>query len=112
MFARHRRNSRAGVIGRPRGARSNRQISDQACHHHFERRPGVTPDVDARFIADAFSKMWGKQVIVVNHPAANGGVAVNPSLGSQISCSFLTKARTCSGVVARVQPVLERINKK
>ena len=36
--------------------------------------PGATPDVDARFIADAFSKMWGKQVIVVNHPGANGSV--------------------------------------
>lgn len=37
--------------------------------------PGATPDVDARFIADSFSKMWGKQVIVVNHPGANGSVA-------------------------------------
>ena len=37
--------------------------------------PGATPDVDARFIADALGKMWGKQVIVVNHPGANGSVA-------------------------------------
>lgn len=37
--------------------------------------PGATPDVDARFIADALSKMWRKQVIVVNHPGANGSVA-------------------------------------
>jgi tripartite-type tricarboxylate transporter receptor subunit TctC len=36
--------------------------------------PGATPDVDARFIADSFSRMWGKQVIVVNHPGANGSV--------------------------------------
>lgn len=36
--------------------------------------PGATPDVDARFIADSLSKMWGKQVIVVNHPGANGSV--------------------------------------
>jgi tripartite-type tricarboxylate transporter receptor subunit TctC len=37
--------------------------------------PGATPDVDARFIADALGKIWGKQVIVVNHPGANGSVA-------------------------------------
>lgn len=37
--------------------------------------PGATPDVDARFIADALGKMWGKQVIVVNHPGANGSIA-------------------------------------
>jgi len=36
--------------------------------------PGATPDVDARFIADALGKIWGKQVIVVNHPGANGSV--------------------------------------
>lgn len=36
--------------------------------------PGATPDVDARFIADAFGRMWGRQVIVVNHPGANGSV--------------------------------------
>lgn len=38
--------------------------------------PGATPDVDARFIADAFSKMWGKQVVVINHPGANGSIGV------------------------------------
>jgi tripartite-type tricarboxylate transporter receptor subunit TctC len=37
--------------------------------------PGATPDVDARFIAAAFTKMWKQQVIVVNHPGANGSVA-------------------------------------
>jgi tripartite-type tricarboxylate transporter receptor subunit TctC len=37
--------------------------------------PGATPDVDARFIADALTKMWGEQVIVVNHPGANGSIA-------------------------------------
>ena len=36
--------------------------------------PGATPDVDARFIADALGKIWGKQVIVVNHPGANGSI--------------------------------------
>ena len=37
--------------------------------------PGSTPDVDTRFIAAAFTKMWGQQVIVVNHPGANGSIA-------------------------------------
>jgi tripartite-type tricarboxylate transporter receptor subunit TctC len=37
--------------------------------------PGATPDVDARFVAEALSKMWGQQVIVINHPGANGSIA-------------------------------------
>lgn len=37
--------------------------------------PGSTPDVDARFVAAGLSKAWGKQVIVVNHPGANGAIA-------------------------------------
>lgn len=37
--------------------------------------PGSTPDVDLRFVADAFSKMWGQQVVAINHPGANGSVA-------------------------------------
>ena len=37
--------------------------------------PGSTPDVDLRFVADAFSKMWRQQVVVINHPGANGSVA-------------------------------------
>jgi tripartite-type tricarboxylate transporter receptor subunit TctC len=37
--------------------------------------PGATPDVDARFVAAALSKMWGQQVIVINHPGANGSIA-------------------------------------
>ncbi len=37
--------------------------------------PGSTPDVDARFVAEGLSKAWGQQVIVVNHPGANGSVA-------------------------------------
>lgn len=32
--------------------------------------PGSAPDVDARFLSDAFTRMWGQQVIVVNHPGA------------------------------------------
>src|SRR5580698_4957813 len=37
--------------------------------------PGATPDVDARFVAEGLSKMWGQQVIVINHPGANGSIA-------------------------------------
>src|SRR6202161_4052723 len=37
--------------------------------------PGATPDVDARFVAEGLSKMWGRQVIVINHPGANGSIA-------------------------------------
>jgi tripartite-type tricarboxylate transporter receptor subunit TctC len=37
--------------------------------------PGATPDVDARFVAEGLSKIWGQQVIVINHPGANGSIA-------------------------------------
>ena len=36
---------------------------------------GSTPDVDARFIAAGLTKLWGQQVIVVNHAGANGSIA-------------------------------------
>jgi tripartite-type tricarboxylate transporter receptor subunit TctC len=37
--------------------------------------PGSTPDVDARFVAEGLAKVWNQQVIVINHPGANGSVA-------------------------------------
>jgi tripartite-type tricarboxylate transporter receptor subunit TctC len=37
--------------------------------------PGATPDVDARFVAEGLSKMWGQQVVVINHQGANGSIA-------------------------------------
>jgi tripartite-type tricarboxylate transporter receptor subunit TctC len=37
--------------------------------------PGATPDVDARFVAVGLSKIWGQQVVVINHPGANGSIA-------------------------------------
>jgi tripartite-type tricarboxylate transporter receptor subunit TctC len=37
---------------------------------------GSTPDVDTRFVAEGLSKTWGEQVIVLNHPGANGSIAV------------------------------------
>ena len=35
---------------------------------------GSAPDVVARFVAEGLGKIWGQQVIVVNHPGANGSV--------------------------------------
>lgn len=37
--------------------------------------PGATPDVDARFVAEGLSKLWGQQVIIINHQGANGSIA-------------------------------------
>jgi tripartite-type tricarboxylate transporter receptor subunit TctC len=37
--------------------------------------PGSSPDVVARFVAEGLGKIWGQQVIVVNHPGANGSLA-------------------------------------
>ena len=37
--------------------------------------PGATPDVDARFVAAGLNKAWNQQVIVINHPGANGSIA-------------------------------------
>jgi tripartite-type tricarboxylate transporter receptor subunit TctC len=37
--------------------------------------PGASPDVAARIVADALSKLWGQQAAVVNHPGANGSIA-------------------------------------
>jgi tripartite-type tricarboxylate transporter receptor subunit TctC len=39
--------------------------------------PGSTPDVDARAVADGLSKLWGQQVIIANHPGANGSIAAH-----------------------------------
>jgi len=37
--------------------------------------PGATPDVDTRFVAEGLGKIWDRQVVVVNHPGANGSLA-------------------------------------
>src|SRR5271170_6464372 len=37
--------------------------------------PGATPDVDCRFVAAGLAKIWGQQVVVINHPGANGSIA-------------------------------------
>ena len=38
--------------------------------------PGASPDVAARIVADALGNIWGQQAVVVNHPGANGSIAV------------------------------------
>jgi tripartite-type tricarboxylate transporter receptor subunit TctC len=37
--------------------------------------PGASPDVAVRIVADALSKIWGQQAVVVNHPGGNGSIA-------------------------------------
>lgn len=37
--------------------------------------PGSTPDVDARFVAEGLGKLWGQQVVIVNHQGAYGSLA-------------------------------------
>jgi len=60
--------------------------------------PGASPDVAARIVADALGKLWGQQVVVVNHPGANGSIAARAAaeaapdgytLFGPVSSSFL-----------------------
>jgi tripartite-type tricarboxylate transporter receptor subunit TctC len=37
--------------------------------------PGATPDIDARFCAEGLARLWGQQVVIVNHAGANGSIA-------------------------------------
>jgi tripartite-type tricarboxylate transporter receptor subunit TctC len=37
--------------------------------------PGSTPDIDARFCAEGLAKVWGQQVVIINHPGAFGSIA-------------------------------------
>src|SRR5438105_5687301 len=36
---------------------------------------GSTPDVALRFVAEQLTGLWGRQVLVVNHPGAGGSIA-------------------------------------
>ncbi|HEU5272699.1 MAG TPA: tripartite tricarboxylate transporter substrate binding protein [Xanthobacteraceae bacterium] len=36
--------------------------------------PGSTPDVDTRFIAEGLGKIWGQQVVTVDHPGGGGSI--------------------------------------
>ncbi len=44
--------------------------------------PGSGADVGTRVFADALSGLWGKQVVVVNHPGANGSIAARATSDS------------------------------
>jgi tripartite-type tricarboxylate transporter receptor subunit TctC len=37
--------------------------------------PGSATDVTARIVADSLSKLWGQQVVVMNHPGGGGSIA-------------------------------------
>jgi tripartite-type tricarboxylate transporter receptor subunit TctC len=43
---------------------------------------GSTPDVDTRFVAEGLSRIWGRQVVVINHPGANGSIAARAASGA------------------------------
>jgi tripartite-type tricarboxylate transporter receptor subunit TctC len=36
---------------------------------------GSAPDVTLRFVAEGLSRLWGQQVVAVNHPGATGSIA-------------------------------------
>jgi tripartite-type tricarboxylate transporter receptor subunit TctC len=38
--------------------------------------PGSSPDVCARILADHLTRLWGQQVLVLNHPGGAGAVAI------------------------------------
>ncbi len=38
---------------------------------------GTAPDVTARFVAEGLGKIWEQQVVVINHPGANGSIAAH-----------------------------------
>jgi len=51
---------------------------------HYPERPvtiisdaaaGSSPDVAARFAAEALGKLWGQQAVLINRPGANGSIA-------------------------------------
>jgi tripartite-type tricarboxylate transporter receptor subunit TctC len=59
----------AQAQGRPYPARTVTIICDAGA--------GSTPDVVARFTADGLTRLWGQQVVVVNHPGAGGSIAAH-----------------------------------
>jgi tripartite-type tricarboxylate transporter receptor subunit TctC len=73
--------------------------------------PGASPDVAARIVADALGKMWGQQVIVVNHPGANGSIAARAAaeaapdgytLFGPVSSSFLALPTVAPNLPLRI----------
>jgi tripartite-type tricarboxylate transporter receptor subunit TctC len=68
----------AGLLGLPLASVAHAQAGnypEKPVTILADAAPGATPDVDARFVAEGLSKIWGQQVIVINHPGANGSIA-------------------------------------
>jgi tripartite-type tricarboxylate transporter receptor subunit TctC len=68
----------AGLLGLPLASVAHAQAGnypEKPVTIIADAAPGATPDVDARFVAEGLSKIWGQQVIVINHPGANGSIA-------------------------------------
>ena len=73
--------------------------------------PGSTPDVDARFVADGLGKMWGRQVVVVEHAGAYGSIAARAAAAAAPDgytlympslASFVAPAGTAANVPLRL----------
>ncbi len=73
--------------------------------------PGASPDVAARIVADALGRMWGQQVVVVNHPGANGSIAARAAaeaapdgytLFGPVSSSFLALPTVAPNLPLRI----------
>jgi tripartite-type tricarboxylate transporter receptor subunit TctC len=63
-----------------------------AAAQHYPSRPvkiisqggaGSGPDVLARLVADELGRLWGQQVLVLNHPGATGAIAVKAALAGE-----------------------------
>ena len=44
--------------------------------------PGSATDVTARIVADGLSRLWGQQVVVLNHPGGGGSIAARTAAAS------------------------------
>jgi tripartite-type tricarboxylate transporter receptor subunit TctC len=74
---------------------------------------GSTPDVDARFCADGLAKMWGQQVVIVNHAGAFGSLAARaafdaPADGYTLFMPSLASFIVGPGVAPNVPLMLPR----
>jgi tripartite-type tricarboxylate transporter receptor subunit TctC len=61
-------------LSNPRGAQAG-DFPEKVVQIIEDSAAGSTPDVALRFVADELSKLWGQQVLVVNHPGAGGSLA-------------------------------------
>ena len=64
--------------------------------------PGASPDVAARFVAEALGKIWRQQVAVINHPGhpsgANGSIAARAAADAapgEVSFQFRQASWRC-----------------